>query len=240
VSNVLTKRLVKFCRLRLGLKPIIDYAQSRSNLIGVGDLPIRTVFDVGANVGRKSRHFRRLFPDAKIYCFEPVPVSYQRLDRWARRQHGKVEVFNLALGNESGETTIHWNVKHSGGSSLIASRFGPKDELVRLPVRIERLDTIAADLELQDDIFVKIDVEGFDMEVIRGASDLIRRAAAVMVEIRLYESPCDRPDFAQFVNAMTEFGYMYRGNVACGYVQGIPRNVDAVFIKPPHTRRAAA
>ncbi len=237
-------KLVKFCRLRLGLKPIIDYAQSRSKLIGIGELPIRTVFDVGANVGRKSRHYRRLFPDAVIYCFEPLPVCCRRLEKWARRQDGKVKVLNLALGDGSGQTTIHWNVKHPGGSSLLAPgglpRARSESQIVELPVRIERLDAVAAGLDIEDEIFVKIDVEGSDMDVIRGGTELIRRASAVIVEIPLFESPGDRPGFAEFVATLTGLGYMYRGNLSHAYVGGVARAVDAVFIKPPEARRAAA
>ena len=54
-TMTISQRLLKFVRIRLGLKPLIDYAQARSRLIGVAELPIRTVFDIGANVGKKAR-----------------------------------------------------------------------------------------------------------------------------------------------------------------------------------------
>lgn len=255
VSDRAWAGFLKFCRLRLGIKPVVDYIQSRQRLLGIADLPVRTIFDVGANVGRKARQYRRLFPDAMVYCFEPVPACYQRLDKWARRQDGKVRAFAMALGNAVGGTPFYWNTQHSGGSSVIPpvaghvltagetegstpSQRGPV--YVELTVPMERLDDVATRLPIEDEILVKIDVEGHDLDVIRGGSALLRRASAVIVEIALHEAPVDGADFFDFARTLQELGYMYRGNLAGSYVDGIPRLVDAVFIKPSTARRKAA
>ncbi|OHB68389.1 MAG: hypothetical protein A2V70_00465 [Planctomycetes bacterium RBG_13_63_9] len=243
MADTLKNEFIRFCRLRLGMKPLIDYAQSRSNLAGVADLSIRTVFDVGANVGKMAKYYRRLFPKATIYCFEPLPVCCRKLYRWAQRQDGKVRVFNLALGSEPGEMTFYYNPRCSTASSLLP----PSDvdssaasKWIKMPVRVETLDRVAATLDIEDEIFVKIDAEGFDMEVIRGGSNVIQRASAVILEARTFESPSDRPGFAEYLRTMTDLGYMYRGNLHQAYVRGQIRCADAVFIKPPKARRLAA
>jgi FkbM family methyltransferase len=243
MSDSLKDSLIKFCRLRLGMKALVDYAQSRSNLVGVGDLPIRTVFDVGANVGKMSRRYRRLFPRAMVYCFEPLPVCYQKLNCWARRQQGKVAAFNLALGSRPGQMTIYYNPNFSPSSSLLPPSEAELREggrRIPLPVRVETLDRVAARLNVQDEILVKIDTEGFDMEVIQGGRGIIERASAVILEARTYEAPSDRPGFADYLRTMADFGYMYRGNLRQAYVQGRICCADAVFIKPPNARRLAA
>jgi FkbM family methyltransferase len=232
--------LLNFCRLRLGMKPVIDYAQSRRKLLGVADLPIRTVFDVGANIGKKVRQFRKLFPEATIYCFEPVQSTYETLQNWARQQNGAVQAFNVALGDRVGETSIHWNQEHSGGSTVLEPSSDRQREFVKLPVRMETLDSVASRLDIRDQIFVKIDVEGFDMQVIQGGTHLLERASAVMIEIAISESPTELPTFPEFMRALSDLGYMYRGNLSHGFVNGIPRLADAVFIRPPAARRAVA
>jgi len=236
---MIRKRIIKFCRLQLGMKPVIDYAQSRRRLLGIANLPIRTVFDIGANIGKKARQYRRLFPDARIYCFEPVPATHQRLERWARKQHGAVTTFGMALGAEPGGTVIHWNQRHSGGSTLLRPAAATDAPYVATPVRVETLDRVARQLDIRDQIFVKIDVEGFDMEVIKGGSELLSRAAAVMIEIALPHAPSDLPTFPQFMQVMTNLGYLYRGNLTHGYVEGTAQLVDAVFIRPQQARLAA-
>ena len=151
---MIRERIVKFCRLQLGMKPVIDYAQSRRRLLGIGDLPIRTVFDIGANVGKKARQYRKLFPEATLYCFEPVPATHQHLQRWASRQQG-VYTFNIALGSRSGATRVHCNHKHSGGSTRVPPEAHRRDEFVQAPVQGETRDRMARDLEVRGEMVVR-------------------------------------------------------------------------------------
>ena len=74
-TDRIPKAIKQFLRLRLGLKPVFDYVELRTRLIGVRDMPIRTVFDVGGNVGKMARLYRRTFPEAMIYSIEPVPAK---------------------------------------------------------------------------------------------------------------------------------------------------------------------
>ena len=227
---------VKFCRLRLGMKPLIDYIQRHNRLLGVRDLPIRTVFDVGANVGKKSRIYRRTFPDATIYCFEPAPQPYRKLSAWADSQRGKVQTFNLALGKAPGTSVLNYNLNHSGGSTLRAPGNHGGEATTPIEVPVETLDRMAARLDVQDEILVKIDVEGLDLDVILGGMELLRRASAVIVEIALPTEPVEGPTFPNFLQVLGELGYLYRGNLTCAYQSGIALNADAVFIKPPALR----
>jgi FkbM family methyltransferase len=222
---------VKFCRLKLGLKPVIDYAQYKSRLLGVRDLQVRTIFDIGANVGKKSKLYRRLFPQAKIHSFEPLPSCFEKLDRWASKQQGQVQTYNLALGSRPDTMTIHFDRSHPGGSTLLDLPSDHHDDYADVKVRVETLDSIADGLSIEDNIFVKIDVEGFDMDVMRGGMNLLQRASAVIVEAPLVDAPTERPMFADYVNLLGALGYSFRGNLACAYVEGIPRLADAVFIK---------
>ncbi len=226
------------------MKPLIDYAQSRRRLLGIADLPIRTVFDIGANEGKMARLYRKRFPEARIYCVEPVPPCRARIEQWARKQNGRVVVIERALGSAPGTATFFWNVRHTGGSSLIA----PRDVAERvacghcrqIEVEVETLDQLASRLPIEDQILVKIDVEGNDLEVIRGGAETLSRASAVIVEVALLESPGSRPGFEEFVGALAEMGLLYRGHLGCAWVDGIPRLADAVFIRPPAFRRQAA
>lgn len=236
-----SSRLVRFCRLRLGLKPVFDYVEARTSLLGLRRRPIRTVFDIGANVGKKARLYRKLFPQAMIYCFEPVPACYQQLSQWASGQQGKVRTFNMALAAEPGEMEMQWNVSHPGGSTLMAASNKGREDYVAIRVKVDTLDAVSAGLDCRDDILVKIDVEGFDLEVIRGGRRLLERASAAIVEIGVHETQSkERPAFIEFVRALDELGLSYRGNLSCAWVEGIPHLVDAVFSRPATAEKIAA
>lgn len=232
--------LLRFCRLRLGLKPIIDYAQSRRRLNGVAELPIGTVFDIGAHVGKMARRYRKLFPAANIYCFEPLPHCYQRLDRWAARQGNHVQTFNIALGDASRPIEFFWNQDHPGGSGLRPPGNSCRPEKhTSFTTRMEKLDDVAAALNLNGEILLKLDVEGAELEVLAGAPELLGKASAIIVEAAIGEERA-RPHFHDLLQTLESHGFLYRGNLGSAYVDGIPKLVDAVFIKPPAQRRAAA
>lgn len=232
--------LLRFCRLRLGLKPIIDYAQSRRCLNGVTELPIGTVFDIGAHVGKMARRYRKLFPQANIYCFEPLPDCYRRLDRWATRQGNHVQAFNIALGNASRPIEFFWNQDHPGGSGLRPPGSSRRPEKhTSFTTRMEKLDDIASTLSLKGEILLKLDVEGAELEVLAGAPELLGKASAIIVEAAIGEERV-RPHFHDLLQTLESHGFLYRGNLGSAYVSGIPRLVDAVFIKPPAQRRSAA
>jgi FkbM family methyltransferase len=232
------KAIKKFLRLRLGLKPVFDYAECRTRLAGVRALPIGTVFDVGGNVGKMARSYRKMFPGARIYSFEPVPANYAKLAAYAATQNGVVQTFNVAVGSAPGQTTMWWDHAHCGGSSLVRSTFG-KETGEEVPVAVETLDRLAAKLEVRGEILVKIDTEGYDLEVIRGGKELLRRATVVIVEVIFADDLNETPHLGQFTQELGELGFMFRGFLGCGYVEGVPMGGDAIFIKRTSLRAAA-
>ena len=176
----------KFCRLRLGMKPLIDRWQQRYRLNGLVDLPIRTVFDIGANVGKFSKMYRRKFPEARIHCVEPLPCCHDSLLKWTDRD-GNADLWRYALGSKPGRTSMWWKLDHWGGSTLIKEE-GCGSRVGEVKVEVETLDRIASLAEAEDDILIKIDVEGFELEVMRGGQETLRRATAVVVEVATIES----------------------------------------------------
>ena len=79
----------------------IDFVRWNKNpdntLLGLTKYDISTVLDIGANVGKSARQYRQLFPDALIYCFEPLPHICAELNEWAQTQNGKVKALNMEL-----------------------------------------------------------------------------------------------------------------------------------------------
>jgi len=232
-----SKAIKKFLRLRLGLKPVFDYIECRTRLAGVRALPIGTVFDVGGNVGKMARTYRKLFPGALIYSFEPVPANYAQLAAYAATQNGAVKTFNVALGRQPGKTTMWWDYEHCGGSSLDRGTFG-KETGEEVSIEVETLDRLAAKVELRGEILVKIDTEGYDLEVVRGGKELLSKATVVIVEVIFVDDLGEKPHLGQFTQELGELGFMFRGFLGFGYVEGVPMGGDAVFIKRKSLRAA--
>jgi FkbM family methyltransferase len=165
---------------------------------------IRVVFDVGANVGQSALSYLREFPQAEIFSFEPVAATFQELVA-ATRQFPRVHPYNLGMGREAGEALIHVNPR-SVMSSIKQSRPEDRSETITL-------ETIAGFAEkhgLGTIDFLKIDTEGFDLEVLAGAAPLLQQQ-----RIHFVLSECEpvvrTKEFVSF-SAMADFmaGFSYR------------------------------
>ena len=228
-----SRQFFRFLHKGLGLKNLADYIEQRQKLLGLTNLDIRTVVDVGANKGRAGRRFRRLFPAATVYCVEPIPRLCRRLEQWAETQGGAVRVLELALSRTPSEQPLYVHRQSDILSTLAAPPPGEAARYEPITVRVDTLDRLAGELQLEADVLVKLDTEGLDLEVIRGGEATLRRAAAVIVESVFYPNPAGdgAPTFEDIAAALRDLGYVYRGNVRLGCHHGTPMLADVLFAR---------
>lgn len=137
------------------------------------------VLDIGANIGCTAILFGALAKN--VYAFEPSPTTFTLLERNIRRS-GLSNVFlhNIGLGAESGECTLTFNPSNrSGGfvSQLTQASVGHAVERIT----IRRMDDVAQSLHLSSIDFIKVDVEGFEGHVLRGAGHTLATYKPVVV-----------------------------------------------------------
>jgi FkbM family methyltransferase len=130
--------------------------------------PDSNCIDVGAHLGSTLSTFTRLAPRGRHWAFEPLP---QKAD-WLRRKFPEVEVRQLALSDARGQVTFTENLTRPGFSGLRAT-VGANDRVRDVTVQVERLDGVIPPDHRVD--FLKIDVEGAEPMVLRGAAALLRR-----------------------------------------------------------------
>jgi FkbM family methyltransferase len=136
-----------------------------------------TVMDVGANWGLYSLLISRAVgPSGKVYAFEPVPEIFARLkEHIALNNATNVIPVPIALSDEKG--TAKMSVK-GGGSSLFRR---VSDEFVE--VQVERLDDFVEREKIERVDAIKIDVEGAELKVIRGADKTLQAAGTTPEEL---------------------------------------------------------
>ena len=140
-------------------------------------------FDIGANIGWYSVLLSRLSaPDARIFAFEPDPECYRLLLRNLRANGASnVTAFNVALGERVGTAKLHrYKSSNNGRHTLLAG--DTSGGVVHVPV-----DTLSAFWERHElgdrpIRLLKVDVEGFEYFVLRGAGALLERCACLLLE----------------------------------------------------------
>jgi FkbM family methyltransferase len=142
------------------------------------------VFDVGANIGQSSKDYLNKFPNAHIYCFEPVSDTFRQLQNNLEGNE-RVDCFQLAFGSAkgSGEMVLQ------GESDMFFLLDSSKESLTNSSVLTESVNIVTVDEFCQkkgiDCIsYLKIDTEGGDLEVLKGAVQMLaeQRIDCVQVE----------------------------------------------------------
>lgn len=145
-----------------------------------------TFVDIGANVGRYTFLASRLVgPSGQVHAFEPASTTYQRLERTLAMTGATNVVLNrLALSDAPGEARLYLN-RDSALAGLGMTGRGEAAGTER--VRCTTLDSYAAEKGLAHVDLIKIDVEGFEGHVLRGAEGVLARSPGVVVLSELAE-----------------------------------------------------
>ncbi len=221
----------------------LDYVSRhpKETLAGVIHLPIRTVFDVGANVGQFAASISRKFPAATVHSFEPLPEAFAKLREEAARNPGRIVPVNTALGADAGTVSMHSHLDHSPSSSLLAatnlnvSLFPQTKRTSEIDVPITTLDAYVENLSETpaEDWLLKLDVQGYEDRVLAGARDTISRCRACMLEIGLFSLYEGQADFTRLTNLLYESGMYYAGNIQqTAERTGKVVYIDAIFTRP--------
>lgn len=206
---------------------------------------VDVVLDAGANIGQFALGLRRAGYAGRIVSFEPLPDAWRQLNDAARRDPRWDVPPAVALGATDGQVEINvagnsvsssiLEMLHSHASAAPASRYVARE---RVPLR--RLDSLAPGLVAPDAApFLKIDTQGYETQVLDGASQLLERAAGLQLELSLvplyagqalYRELMDRLDAAGFDLWALWPGFTDPDN-------GRMLQVDAVFFRRPGDRR---
>jgi FkbM family methyltransferase len=133
------------------------------------------VLDAGANIGMTALAFSQICPRGQIAAIEPVPRTFRFLQRnVAEAGVRNLEIFNFALGSSSG-TALMQGHPSNFACSFIADHYTiPRSDHFTYEVPVKRLDDSFPDLSLDRLDFMKVDVEGFELEVFAGAKEILQ------------------------------------------------------------------
>jgi FkbM family methyltransferase len=212
-----------------------------------GNTAFATVLDVGASYGQFSVAAAIAFPGVRVLAFEPNPETLSTLTTTGVRLSG-ARVFPIALGDENGTLELHRSA-NTGSSSLLPmlethrTQFPGTSEVGVDTVEVRRLDDVLgeAGVELRSPVLLKMDVQGFEDRVIRGATKTLPRVDWIIVEmseVPLYGGQALRKDIEALL-AIHGFEFVEVFDRIISPVSGETLQVDGLFrrSRPPTSTR---
>lgn len=179
---------------------------------------ITTVFDVGANAGQYHDFLRQQVGFAgQVYSFEPQPHLAEAL---RQRQAGDQAwvVHNLGLGSNNGELTL--NVMARDTFSSFRRPLADASEMFTASNTV--VDSVVVPVRRLDDLFpvsimggqacyLKVDTQGFDLEVLRGAPELLKVTKALQFELAIQRLYADVPHYREMLEIVEAMGFRISG-----------------------------
>ncbi len=203
----------------------------------VATLKMKTVIDVGAHTGEFARMIRQMLPEASIISFEPMKLEFQKLQH-EMSSVDNFKAFNYAIGDRQGELEIHRS-EYAQSSSLLPMTTLHKEAFPESAgqttetVAVRRLDDAVSDLELNPEIAIKIDVQGYEDKVIAGATNTLDKAKAIIIEVSFQELYEGQALFDDIYSMLRQKGFSYMGNLyqLLNPMDGAPLQADALFVR---------
>jgi FkbM family methyltransferase len=175
------------------------------------------IIDVGANIGQSAKFFKKVFPLYEIICFEPSPTVFAKL---AELDIKSAKFENIALGSHSGKMDF-FESPFSESSTFVLpkldSKWQKRKELVlgisrndmykKISVELITLDKYLVENQIREVDWLKIDVEGFEFQVLDGSRESLSTQIFTYIQVESHSSDMRSNDSKKIQNLLFSYNY---------------------------------
>lgn len=236
------KNLVKRAIRRLGYdlrqyKPVSSESAQLMTILNYHAVNI--VFDVGANTGGFGRYLRSIGYAGNIVSFEPMKAAHEALVSATKNDRFWRAATRSAIGKEDGEIEMHIaaNSESSSILDMLDAHSAAAPESIYIGVEkvpLRKLDSLAPEF-LKDDsvLFVKVDTQGYEEQVLLGAANTVSHATVLQLELSLVNLYAGQKLMPEMLENLKTIGFDLWGMVP---VFADPRNgrilqMDGIFCR---------
>lgn len=180
------------------------------------------VFDVGANKGQSINFFKGIFPNVRIYAFEPSERTFRKLKKVAGKIGGKdIELFQIGIGNRNTKLNFYESILSETSTFALPNKnslYLKKKNRILFQKNENAFTETSAELITFDSFIMnhglefvdvlKIDVEGFEFEVLQGASDALKAKRIGVVQFESHADDMRADNSALIEEFLENNGYL--------------------------------
>ncbi|MDQ3021253.1 MAG: FkbM family methyltransferase [Bacteroidota bacterium] len=170
-------------------------------------IDFKYILDVGANLGEWARMAKEVFPDAVIYMIEPLSEMESNLKKICEEFPGSKYFPNGAGSKIEVHVLTTWGDDLAGANCLIPENEYIKSLNKQRMIKIITIDSLIENNEIEIPDLVKLDIQGFELEALKGASKILGKSEAFVLETSLFEFTNGTPLLSEVVSFMSNKGY---------------------------------
>lgn len=174
---------------------------------------INTILDIGAHKGQFALISKYVFENVKIYSFDPLKSSKDKYNEILKPEDGFF-FFNSAIGNKNGFKQINIS-KNSDSSSILnitnkqIKTFKNTEKIKEEKIKIQKLHYLINKKKLITPCLMKIDVQGYELEVLKGSEKLLQNFDYLYIECSSIEFYKDQPFFKDIRKWLKKRNFIY-------------------------------
>jgi len=215
----------------------IGHIESLEFLEMARPLGIHTIYDVGANAGTWTLLSKSVIPGATVEAFEPLPAQCAMFVKTLEGIDG-VRLHTVALGCENGSAALRVMDLPDASSVLRPTAAGRAEfgfsEIGRVVVESRKMDDYRREHDLKPPDLIKLDVQGYELAILRGAAECLRHTKALVVEVSFAEYYEGQSMFHELAGYLATFGLL-----VAAFGEHTPAGValkqtDVLFLRRSH------
>lgn len=200
ILNVLGFEIRRLPSVRSNFEPTrIRMEESLQHISSLNYYP-KCIIDVGAGYGTRS--LLKVFPKSRFLWIEPLIEFENALKKLSERYNGQFII--AAAGRSNGTSSIKVAPYLFGGSLC----YRKSDNSLLREIEVIRLDDLIDKYVLKNDILLKVDVEGYELEVLEGAQRLLQNCEIVILEVSFFKFTEEHADFYDVIDYMKKRNFV--------------------------------
>ena len=191
-----------------------------------------TILDIGAYHGSWTDNMLRIYNNSNYYLFEAI--DYPELKRF--EYNNNINTFNILLNDKIEE--VNWYQMKNSGDSIFREKthhFKNCEIIKRQTIDLNTFFSSNKLLENAKNILIKIDCQGAEIPILKGATDLLERIDFIILEIPLFGKYNEGvPNFLEHISFMDKIGFVTYDIIDNHYINDFNVQVDVLFINKNH------
>lgn len=191
-----------------------------------------TILDIGAENGTWTNSMIEIYGRSKYYLFEAI--DYPKLKQFDDKEN--ITVFNYIL-NEKIDEVIWYQNKNAGDSFFRENTFhyNECDIIKRISIDLNTIILYNNSINKSKNIFIKIDCQGSEIPILKGAIDIFDKTDFILLEIPLFGRYNEGvPNFLQHIQFMDSIGFIVYDILENHYINDFNMQIDILFINKNH------